>query len=317
MELSIKDFSNVSKCFAYTCYNENIEHFYQMLTSLVNDASAVEKHPMAATLADVQTGTRRIRSDTHALLYSQVNCTNSVVFLIGGCGIGQKSTSYYGELFSKMDELCNANNINICMLRGGNDIIKAFHAFQGQYGHIHLLDDYTITKVANVNILSIGGCIPLNREPQSDSGPIFQKELLRDIMSDMDIACVVSQTNPTFVTPYFQPYSSPWFEDNEGLYKASLSAHQTMDAIYGVLIEGKTLPLLWLFPNESGTKTSINTMLFKGVEHDNFYDIGRTMAQKGFKTSAESLAAEALSSSIFTRTLGDPIFVAPNEAYPL
>ena len=314
MELSIKDFSNVSKCFAYTCYNENIEHFYQMLTSLVNDASAVEKHPMAAILADVQAGIRR-RSGTPSLLCPQVDCTNSVVFLIGGCGIGQKSVSYYTELFHKMDGLCNANNINICMLRGGNDITKAFHAFQGQYEHIHLLDDYTITKVANANILSIGGCIPLNREPQSDSGPTFQREQLQAIMNDIAITCVITQANPTFVAPFFQPYSSPWFEGRENLRKASLSAHQTMDAIYGVLIEGKALPLLWLFPNESSVKTTINSILFKGVEYDNFYDIGRTMAQKGFKASAESLIADALSSATFTATLGEPRF-GPIEADP-
>lgn len=312
MKLSIKDFSNVSKCFAYTCYNENIGHFYQTFARLVNDTSNVPKHPMAATLACVQTGGRRSKS-MHPLSYSQVDCTNSVVFLIGGCGIGQKSASYYAELFDKMDELCNANNVNICILRGGDDITKAFHAFQGQYGHIHLLDDYTITKVANANILSIGGCIPLSREPQSDGGPTFQREQLQTIMNDIDITCVISQTNPTFVTPFFQPYSSPWFEGREALHKASLNAHQTMDAIYGVLIEGKALPLLWLFPNESTVKTTINSILFKGVEHDCFYDIARTMEQKGFEPLTASLIADTLSSSTFRATLDEPIF-GPIEA---
>lgn len=275
MKYNIENLNGINKCFAYTCHNGNIEHLLKTLNTAFSNTA------LPHSFTEEERGERRRRRPPMPSNRTPTTkCNDSVIFVFGNCSIGHKSESYYDSIFSQMNALLKSNNCHICILRGGSDKMSAFKQYQSKYEQIHLLDDYTVVVLQTCTFLCVGGSIKPNESNEPDGAPIFDAELLHQILLEQSITCVITNLNPTFVAPFFPPLSSAWFNGSKELYQNTLSGYQVIDKIYNTIIKETTLPILWLFPTDNSAKTVLNDCIFRGVEIICFYDIMQTISQK-------------------------------------
>lgn len=88
---------------------------------------------------------------------------NALVIVLGDCGIGFNKPKYYEDLFIKENDYLRKNNIHILMLRGNHDDPTYFKEEKINLSNIKTLQDYSIVKTSQENILCVGGAISTDR----------------------------------------------------------------------------------------------------------------------------------------------------------
>ena len=88
---------------------------------------------------------------------------NSLIVVLGDCGIGFNKPKYYEDLFQKVNTFLQRNNIHILMFRGNHDDPSYFIEEKIDYSNIKTIQDYSIILTQDGNILCVGGAISTDR----------------------------------------------------------------------------------------------------------------------------------------------------------
>ena len=88
---------------------------------------------------------------------------NSLIIVLGDCGIGFNKPKYYEYIFEKENEYLAQNNIHILMIRGNHDDPSYFNEEKIDYSNIKTIQDYSVILTQQGNILCVGGAISSDR----------------------------------------------------------------------------------------------------------------------------------------------------------
>lgn len=104
---------------------------------------------------------------------SMYNITNSVVIVVGDCGVGFNNPTYYKSTFKYLNQKMQENDNTLIMIRGNHDNPLYFNKKPYRYSNLMTVRDYTIINIdlfggEEYNILCIGGGISIDRKYRMD-----------------------------------------------------------------------------------------------------------------------------------------------------
>ena len=183
---------------------------------------------------------------------------DSVIVVLGDCGIGFQKPGYYPHIYKKKLEkkLDKYNNIILC-IRGNHDDPRYYDnpEYILNLPRLRTLPSNTLLKVMGYNILCIGGAISIDRDERieyndtklkpnhpkcywDNEGPIILDDIL-DIDCKVDI--VLSHTSPiSFDPPLFRGENSGVKE--EILWEDILNTRNYLE-----LINSRLKPKRWYY----------------------------------------------------------------------
>lgn len=91
---------------------------------------------------------------------------DTIIIILGDCGIGFYKEQYYIDLFNKINITCNEINTTVIMFRGNHDDPSYFDGKHLNFSNIKVIPDYTIIKTDDNNILCVGGGLSIDRIPR-------------------------------------------------------------------------------------------------------------------------------------------------------
>jgi hypothetical protein len=203
---------------------------------------------------------------------------NSVIILSGSVGFGSKSFEHFDEIFKGLNALLEKNNTHLLLIRGNNDDPSYFTGDKINYGNIKTIEDYSIIKLKGFNCLCVGGGISLDRKWKKTHGSRIGKTLywegettelkpdeIKAILSENDIACVITHEPPSFIGNDTTSYSnSKWASDDEEVVTDAINERLVMDSIYTEMVRVKKKPYVWAFTGNS-VCLHMNNIRFQSV----------------------------------------------------
>lgn len=99
---------------------------------------------------------------------------NANVIVAGDFGVGFGKDEYEKQLYNKVKERLDKNNINIYAVRGNHDNPKYFDG-KHDFERLHYLVDYEITEISGKTILPIGGAISIDRDIRIKTNENWEK----------------------------------------------------------------------------------------------------------------------------------------------
>ena len=204
---------------------------------------------------------------------------NSAIIFAGGAGFGTKSYEFFDKQLKEINELLAQNNTHVFFVRGNEDDPSYFSEHKLAYSNITLLEDYSLIKFHGFNCLCVGGGISLDRKWKQtqeerygsklyweNEAPVFDQTELEKIISENDVACVVTHMPPSFAGINTSTYTkTKWNESDAELVKDVISARFVNDDIYRKLIESDKKPYVWFFDESANTPSTVNFIRFIGM----------------------------------------------------
>jgi len=188
---------------------------------------------------------------------------------VGDFGLGFNALWYDLQQLEKLDEFLGNKGINLYVIRGNHDNPIFWNRRYGlnlpKYSNINLIDDYTIRKIEDRNILFMGGAISIDRLIRSREFPPtwwidekfdFSTTKLSTVLSKVNkVDIVITHTAPGFALPYLKsgfPQLVQQFIDLEDQLGIDLESelHQErvqLNDIYTHMIHNKKVPDLWVY----------------------------------------------------------------------
>lgn len=288
------NYGELAQCHVCGSVNGNIEKFFKSLLCGLSDTSMVEKtkdeKEREERLAQRNPRRRGLRTSMLFGNYSTNGIyNNSLVIVLGNCGIGTKSLSYYTSLFEKMNTALAANNCHIAFVRGCSDDPSIFNGDTTiEYSNIRMVCDYAILQLKNYNVLSIGGGVSLDREWKKiqqerlgcklyweDEAPTFNADDVDEIIKAYNIAVIATYCAPTFAWPGTNAINrNTWALEDKSLVKDSIESRVIMDKVYAKFVENGAKPFIWAYSQyEQSHQSSNNDMEFYSVNAFGFLNI--------------------------------------------
>ena len=211
---------------------------------------------------------------------------NSAIIFSSGVGFGTKDYEYFDKHLKEINELLARNNTHIFFIRGNNDDPSYFAEHKLDYSNIKLLEDYSVVKFSNFNCLCIGGGISFDRKWKQTQEERYGKKLyweneapvkndaeLQEILSENDIACVVTNTPPSFAGKSPMSYhKSKWSETDKEIVDDAINARLVIDDIYREFVKASKRPYMWVY-NGDANVNSIADIRFLGTSNNSFFNI--------------------------------------------
>ena len=168
---------------------------------------------------------------------------NAVVIICGGVKLGTKSGGYYDKVFSELDNIGEANNIDFAFIRSCGDNPALFNGNAIHTKHVIAVEDYSTITAGKHAVLCIGGGVSFDRSWVKKHSPecYFEGERVRNIQEDIDIAgidMVVSNCEPSFI---YSPTKNmlAWMNSDKELNHDIREETKIMDMLYVKLNDGK------------------------------------------------------------------------------
>lgn len=232
----------------------------------------------------------------------QYRMENTLLIVAGDCGFGFENKGYYENIVKRNARRMNIANNWILFVRGNHDNPAYFDGKTFKHKRFMAIPDYSIVKACGHTLLCIGGAISIDRsyrmnaweqiqnnrhQPGPDTGkdiydpnyywpnekPVFNSELLGKIMSEQTIDTVITHTSPSFCELQNKNGLSEWSRDDTQLVADVRQERQTMDAIYYLLKERRTITH-WCYGHfHQSWHSDIEGILFKMLDIMEFYEI--------------------------------------------
>lgn len=135
------------------------------------------------------------------------NINSCILIIAGDIGLGFYSYEYYNRVFEKLNNLFIEKHIYCYMLRGNHDDPKYFKEHLINFSNVKSIDDYSIIKVGDENILCVGGGLSIDRKNRIENYKNrikTQRELLKQYTDDVeDILIKISPSYWEDELPYY------------------------------------------------------------------------------------------------------------------
>ncbi len=194
---------------------------------------------------------------TLAYNVKRLGIENSVIIVAGDCGIGFEKEGHYPQLYGKIRKSLDKSNNLLLLVRGNHDDPAYFNGDRIDYARMKCIPDYSVVKVADRNVLCVGGAISIDRKHRleamwleevwrrrpvrptywEDEAPVFYEFALKEIAaSGIEIDCVVTHTCPSFCFPQFKKGIEGWLAEDENLAADLDNERAVMDRLHERLL---------------------------------------------------------------------------------
>ena len=227
----------------------------------------------------------------------QYQMKDTLVIVAGDCGFGFERKGYYENIVRR-----NAKRVNDCnnwflFIRGNHDNPAYFDGKTFRHKRFMAIPDYSVVKANGHTILCIGGAISVDRHTRieawehnqkrmrmyshtsvsdellspnyywSDEAPIFNKEILSEVISIHKVDAVVTHTAPSFCELQNKNGLLQWAINDDTLLDDVHREREVMDAIYQVLKSDGDRVKHWYYGHfHQSWHSSIDGVLFKMLD---------------------------------------------------
>lgn len=251
--MAIYNLSSIDKCYAYGKINSSV-------TCILNDIG----ERLGVIKKKKSLLGKRTRRDRHAqdsLIQQSLKAEEGAIIIFNGdCGFMDRSLDDVIEALEKYNSIFSKKNIHVFFIRGGEEDPSWFNGGKVLLSNIKCVEDYSLIVTKYVNVLCIGGGVPINKiwaeAKKNDDASLFEQSLpfydeakLSDTVSAHYPHVVMMPTQPTFISPYVASLSdSNWLKDKDGLIESIWKSRLVADKIYSFLINDcASLPFAWLY----------------------------------------------------------------------
>ncbi len=204
----------------------------------------------------------------------RLGIVDSVIIVAGDCGIGFEKEGHYTQLYNKISKTLEATNNILLLVRGNHDDPSYFNERRIDFERMKCLPDYSVVRVGERNILSIGGAVSIDRTERIekmtiakplywvDEAAVHDAERL-DRLSETEINIVVTHTCPTFCHPAFKSGIGCWLCRDATLERDLNGERLLMDKIYDHLTRSHNTISHWYYGHfHESNSDIINDMRF-------------------------------------------------------
>lgn len=177
--------------------------------------------------------------------------TDTIIIILGDCGIGFYKEQYYKDLFTKMNKTFKNIGTTLIMFRGNHDDPSYYDGKRLNFSNIKVIPDYTVIETKKRNILCIGGGLSVDRvsrkqiEAKSNryknvkkiywenEFPIYNEEKLNEIRDKgINIDVIATHTAPSFFPFKNDTYIESYLSTDDKLAEDLVIERGIMDKIY-------------------------------------------------------------------------------------
>ena len=269
------------------------------------------------------------------------NLTDTVIIVDGCNGFGERDLKYYHDKLEMFNNVLADNNTHVLFVRG-NDDPKYFEDGLIDLSNIKTIQDYSVVKLSKFNCLCIGGHVSLDRmwrmaqEKRIGRKMYWENENIQyneddidKIIKEYNIACVVTNSSPSFAFPGMNAYKrSVWASNDKTVIKDMADERVIMDKIYNKLVENNKKPYIWAYSRfKNNNQSMINDILFQSLNpfqllHFNdtassFFKVDFSKMLKENDCVAESLGKKIKSAFTYSNPWDDDNIDVANEEEPM
>ena len=249
--MKIYDYSNIKKLYVIGDIHGDFEPFFNVIKRGINlnNKEKIINNNDNNILSISLKRPRNIQSD----LYN-----DSVIIVCGDCGFGFNKHQYYIDVLTKQNETYNKTNTHIIFIRGNHDDPSYFNGDIIDMSNIKAIQDYSVIKTAEMNILCVGGAISVDRiwRKQQEvrinkysknnfkklfwenENIIINENILEELRNnDIKISSVVTHTAPSFCMPKTKDSSIGWLKVDPTLNDDLEKERSSMDWLFNELIK--------------------------------------------------------------------------------
>lgn len=209
-----------------------------------------------------------IGSFKEAVKKSQLESANLIH--VGDFGLGFNALWYDLQQLEQLDQFLGEKGINLYVIRGNHDNPIFWKRRYGlnlpKYSNINLIDDYTIRKIEDKNVLFIGGGVSIDRFIRSAEHPPtwwmdekieYSLGILQSVIGKArKVDIVVTHSAPEFALPYLKdgfPHMVRQFIDQENAHWGSdleadlITERKQLTNIHTQIVGNKIFPEYWFY----------------------------------------------------------------------
>lgn len=218
---------------------------------------------------------------------------DSIIIVLGDCGIGFESPNFYKLLFEKQNKILAEYNTHVLLIRGNHDNPIYFNNELINYSNIKTLPDYSVLLTKFGDMLCVGGGVSVDRmwrkqqearinkykKPNSkhrkelywkDEMPFFDEMYLNGLKDkDINITTVLSHTAPSVAEPKTKDGIVNWLMYDKELSKDIDIERQTMDDILNTLQNNGHDLSIWCYGHfHDDFFNKVDNVFFIGFNHE-------------------------------------------------
>ena len=136
---------------------------------------------------------------------------NTIMFFCGDIGIGFSDIEKQSKTLDKCNDIAIKHNYYLVLVRGNHDNPDLFIDNSPlNKSNIKLVEDYTIIKTFDKNVLCIGGAISIDRSQRVEGKTYWKNETVKPIdeflsidiqYADFNIDIICAHSSPTYIKP--------------------------------------------------------------------------------------------------------------------
>jgi hypothetical protein len=284
--MKIYDYTNYNLCFLGKNIDNKLEEFIDSLYCGLSSKEPMPIHPkeierierLKKRGASCDVGhVQPIFSDRMFKKPCKSEFKNGVMIATGGCGFGTKDIEYFNKLLNDVNDILVKNDFHLLFVRGTNDDPSYFDEEKISFSNVKCLTSNCLVKFDEFSCLCIGGGISFDREWKKrksqeygttlyweNEGVNFDINDISEAIKKENIACVVSNEMPTFISPSTSAYKSyRWYKNDEQLLTDTINDRAKIDSIYAEFVKADKKPYVWWYSFSDKISKTINDISFK------------------------------------------------------
>ena len=245
-----------------------------------------------------------IHGDFNLLVHKlcvQYQMKDTTCIVAGDCGFGFEKKEYYENIVRRNSKRMSAANNRIIFIRGNHDNPAYFDGVTFAHKRFLAIPDYSVVNICNHSVLCVGGAISMDRQYRRaawernqkkykryghhsvddilapnyywhNEPPVFNEELLAQILAETNIDTVVTHTAPSFCELQDKSGLDEWAAYDSNLIPDIQNERSTMDAIHAKL-KGCNIGH-WCYGHfHQSWHASIDGILFKMLDIMELYEV--------------------------------------------
>ena len=232
----------------------------------------------------------------------QYGLKDTVVIVAGDCGFGFEKKGYYESIFNRNNKRMREANNWIVFVRGNHDNPAYFDGKTIAYKRFMAIPDYSVVKANGHTALCVGGAISIDRQYRisawnrivinqlkfghshddkdplalnyywKDEMPVFNEELLTQILVENEVDTVITHTAPSFCEMKSKEGIRSWIKYDPDLVANLDQERSIMDEIYAK-VKGTSVAH-WCYGHfHQSWHADIDGILFKMLDIMELYEI--------------------------------------------
>lgn len=232
----------------------------------------------------------------------QYGLKDAVVIVAGDCGFGFEKKGYYESIFNRNNKRMREANNWIVFERGNHDNPAYFDGKTIAYKRFMAIPDYSVVKANGHTALCVGGAISIDRQYRisawnrnvmnqlqfghsmndkdplapnyywKDEMPVFNEELLTQILAEHPVDTVITHTAPSFCEMKSKTGISSWIKYDPDLVSDLDQERSIMDEIYSKVKSSSVSH--WCYGHfHQSWHSNIDAILFKMLDIMELYEI--------------------------------------------